>query len=370
MRRVSTIKAEPGMVLARDVIGDKGELLLNNGTMLVEKQIELLHRIGAGEIVIEDPRADDVIVVPLVESDTEIQSIKLLHRLTDSPQGHSADQLYKELKTAENLVRKMVGRFMDQSFTATLSEIYMDGCLSLGQYEYVHPVKTAGLALLLGKEMKFSRDQLRFLGMAALLQNIGYVLVPVDEQLNTSKLESGPQFMRHAEYGGRILGQYPVFDESISTAIWQHHERWDGKGYPRRLYAEQICPFARIISVADSYHALVSQRICRPPYTPSEAYEYIAAYSGEIFDPDIARVFLDTLSVYPKGLLVKLSSREIGIVTESRAGDRPQVRLLYDRYGNEMPKPKDIDLAAREYMDKNIVTIDPDIEQEITAPVS
>ena len=115
---------------------------------------------------------------------------------------------------------------------------------------------------------------------------------------------------------------------------------------------------------------MVSQRICRPPYTPSEAYEYIAAYSGEIFDPEISRVFLDTLSVYPKGLLVKLSSREIGIVTESRAGDRPQVRLLYDRYGKEMPRPKDIDLSAREYMDKNIVAIDRDIEQDIMAPVA
>jgi HD-GYP domain-containing protein (c-di-GMP phosphodiesterase class II) len=361
MRRVSVRKVEPGMVLSRDIIGERGDILLQNGTTLVERQIKMLHAVEASEIVVEDPRVDDVIVVPLVETDTEIKAIKLLHNMMDRNHGKTAAELFKNLKDAERLVRDMVTRYMDKSFTSTLSEIYIDGCLSLGQYEYVHPTKTAALAMLLGKEAKMEAGQLMFLGMAALLQNVGYVIVPADEKLSISKTEDGPQFIKHAEYGCRIMRQYPVFDDSIAEAIWQHHERWDGSGYPRRLCAEQISLPSRIISIADCYHALVSQRICRPPYSHGEAFEYIAAYSGEIFDPDLAKLFLNTLPVYPKGLLVKLSSGEIGIVTESQAGDRPTVRILYDRFGNEADKIKDIDLTSREYMHKSVLEIDPEI---------
>ncbi|PKK92817.1 MAG: histidine kinase, partial [Tenericutes bacterium HGW-Tenericutes-6] len=97
---------------------------------------------------------------------------------------------------------------------------------------------------------------------------------------------------KHPEIGYRILASSPEYSE-IALDILSHHERYDGKGYPRGIKGEDIPIRARIITVADSYDAMVSERPYRKPLTHEEAIEEIKRYLGTQFDPHIGQLFID-----------------------------------------------------------------------------
>jgi hypothetical protein len=121
--------------------------------------------------------------------------------------------------------------------------------------------------------------------------------------------------------------------------VKQHHERWNGNGYPDKLKGRDICHGARILALTDSAIALVSKRPYRgcvlPKETadfvsafsedlaqasylrPQQAMEFIIAYSGELFDPDLVKIFAHVLPTYPTGIMVKLNTGEIGIISNA-----------------------------------------------------
>lgn len=104
--------------------------------------------------------------------------------------------------------------------------------------------------------------------------------------------KNGQQIKRHPEIGYRILSTSPEYAE-IAQDILSHHERYDGKGYPRGIKGESIPIRARIITVADSYDAMVSERPYRKPLTHKEAIEEIRRNLGTQFDPNIGKLFID-----------------------------------------------------------------------------
>ena len=116
----------------------------------------------------------------------------------------------------------------------------------------------------------------------------------------------------------------------VVHVAYQHHEKCDGKGYPRRLAGEEIHEYARITSIADVYDALTSERSYRSAMLPHEAYEIMQAGSGTQFDPEILKVFLQQVAVYPVGAFVELNNGEIGVVIQvSRyMPTRPKVRIV------------------------------------------
>jgi len=253
-----------------------------------------------------------------------------------------------------------VAKAMVQGICSTfMGEINIEGSLSLANYDYIHPVKVAGLSLLIGKEAGYSRTDLMNLGMAALLQDIGYISVPTDILVNLSPTteKDSLEFKGHPEFGHQLLCRYGDLNASVAEAVLQHCEMWNGTGFPRGLKGNKISAFACIIAVASAYHSLVSRRRGQQPYSPPEAAEFIVAYSGELFDPKLVQIFIENVPLYSKGVMVKLSSGEAGIVTDSNIGfiGRPIVRICYDRNGAEVEKPYDIDLADSEYQNKLVV---------------
>ena len=90
-------------------------------------------------------------------------------------------------------------------------------------------------------------------------------------------------------------------EAEVITAVTQHHERWDGSGYPEGRKGEEISLFARIIALADTFHALLSKRPHWPAFKPHEAVEFIVAYSGAMFDPKLAQIFARACPSTPPG---------------------------------------------------------------------
>ena len=147
-------------------------------------------------------------------------------------------------------------------------------------------------------------------------------------------------------------------DEAVK-AVLQHHEQWDGTGYPQGLKGEEIAPFAAIVSMANAYYELVSVRPDRPAMMPHEAMEYVMAFSGELFRPDLVQMVTRQVPLYPTGLLVQLNTGEVGIISDANVGHigRPLVRICYDRQNEEEPKPYDVDLSDPTHQDRLIVQV-------------
>jgi len=275
----------------------------------------------------------------------------------DSNRGKKLEYVKIDLTQADRLIKEMAQGF----YSVFMGEIDMAGCVSMGNYDYIHPVKATALSLLIGKEAGYAKADLVKLGMASLLQNIGYIMVPknVLAGLDPSSEDASPQFRKHPELGRQIVLQSGDVDANVTEAIVQHHERWDGSGYPKGLKGEEISRYARIMAIAGTYHELVSQRPKQQPFSPPEAAEYVAAYSGELFDPELAQIFFRSIPFYSKGRTVKLSDGEVGIVVDANVGHigRPLVRICYDRYEEEVETPYDIDLSSPEYQNRMIVQI-------------
>ena len=115
----------------------------------------------------------------------------------------------------------------------------------------------------------------------------------------------------------------------------------------------------RIIAIADTYYELVSLRPDRPPYMPHEAVEFIIAFSGELFDPELVRIFSRLVPLYPTGTTVRLNSGEVGIISDANVGHiaRPTVRVC--AMGRKLRRPYDMNLSQAKYQDRLVVEVDP-----------
>jgi HD-GYP domain-containing protein (c-di-GMP phosphodiesterase class II) len=357
MRRVSVENAQIGMILARAIYDGSGTLILDAGTVLDAIHLPVLLRLEVKDVIVQDARVDDVIIVPLISEETEAHSVRLLHQLIDSNRGKLLDHMKLDMASVDRIAKEIIQDF----YSVFMGEINVEGCFSLGNYDYIHPVKVAGLSILLGRQAGFSRAELTTLGISSILQNIGYIGVSqgILTNMDPDAQNQSAEFRKHVEIGYQVLRRQKEINPKVVEAVLHHHERWDGSGYPQKLKGDKICPFARIIAIGSTYHSLISNHRNQQAYTPPEAAEYISAYSGELFDPEFVRIFLKSVPFYPKGVSVKLNTGEIGIVTDSNLGyiGRTKVRVCYGRDSLEILKPYDLDLSMPENQNLTIAQL-------------
>ena len=150
---------------------------------------------------------------------------------------------------------------------------------------------------------------------------------------------------RHPIQGQHLIQNVGVPSE-VLLSIGQHHERWNGQGYPARLMKCGIHPSAQIVAVADVFNALTADRPYRKGLPPYHALEMIIAGSGTDFAPDVVQAFRCSLLLYPENSIVTLNTGEIGIVitVQSNNPTRPLIRILFDEKGNYINDYKVVDL--------------------------
>jgi HD-GYP domain-containing protein (c-di-GMP phosphodiesterase class II) len=138
-------------------------------------------------------------------------------------------------------------------------------------------------------------------------------------------------WMKHPTQGADYLRTSCDFPEVVYNSIAEHHEWYNGTGYPSGKSGKNIHIYARIIKLVDCYDAMVSKRPGRQVQAPSEAIEYLMAGNGTEFDPELVNLFARKLWVYPKGCEVELSDGRRGIVARNFEDFplRPLVKLLH-----------------------------------------
>nr|WP_319520770.1 HD domain-containing phosphohydrolase [uncultured Sphaerochaeta sp.] len=171
-------------------------------------------------------------------------------------------------------------------------EVLLQTLFSKSSREKEHSSRVSALCMLIAKELGFSDEKIELIKVAGIMHDIGKIAID-DSVLNKEgKLDQNEwaQMKRHPEIGFHLLSSVSRYAE-FAKDILAHHERWDGKGYPRGLQQEAIPFTARIISVADAYDAMTYHRPYRDPITHQQAMEELARCSGSQFDPRVVEAF-------------------------------------------------------------------------------
>lgn len=184
------------------------------------------------------------------------------------------------------------------------TDIVLDGLLTrLDQSDVLtaeHSRAVGSWCARLAKRMGASKEEVVHLTRAGLIHDIGKVMTPnailtaprrlADEEMAIIRL--------HAEEGARIVLEVPLV-ANLAPAVRNHHERFDGDGYPDRLKWEAIPSVARVVAVADSFNAMIGRRPYRPPMPPSVALEQLVQGRGTQFDPDVVDAMIDVVTNRP-----------------------------------------------------------------------
>ncbi|MFZ5925891.1 MAG: HD-GYP domain-containing protein [Acidobacteriota bacterium] len=160
-------------------------------------------------------------------------------------------------------------------------------------YTAGHQQRVAGLAVSIGKELGLSQDQLEGLSVGGMIHDLGKVCVPA-EILSRPGALSPVEFsliQMHCEQGFRIIGDIE-FPWPVGRMVLEHHEKWNGRGYPKGLSGEQILLEARILCVADVVEAISSHRPYRPGLGLDSAISEIASNRGVLYDPAVVDAFM------------------------------------------------------------------------------
>ena len=216
------------------------------------------------------------------------------------------------------------------------------------EYTYLHSVAVCALLINLARRMGLPEDEVRDLGMAGMLHDIGKMAVPSALLDKPGKLEPSEfsVVQTHPVKGHALLLESDGVAPPVLDVCLHHHERIDGSGYPHGLSAAQLSLHARMGAICDVYDAVTSDRPYKRPWSPSEALSRMSSWTGH-FDPELLAIFIESIGIYPVGTLVRLRSNQLAIVTAVNDEDPtlPVVRAFFDIPTQAFVPQRDLDTA-------------------------
>ena len=317
--KVSDLKE--GMVLARSVLSADEQDILSRGSELNEIRIKRLKSLGIDEIYIEDGLDHKDVLDEAVRKNV----LTLIKKaFLDSGATLGDDKIKEVMDIVEDVLSELL---KNEHLMLNLKDVKL-----FDEYTYFHSVNVMIVSLIIGIGLKFEKDELHDLGVAALLHDIGKTMIP-RTILNHPGVLNKPALdiiKNHSRFGFDMVASSSLLSERVKLGILDHHERLDGSGYPNGKTGGEISKFGKIISVSDVYDALTSKRVYKDAVLTSEAIEYIYSYSGTYFDPEVVKVFMTHVMPFPIGSFVKLSDQSIGQVTENHKElpYRPKVKIV------------------------------------------
>jgi HD-GYP domain-containing protein (c-di-GMP phosphodiesterase class II) len=203
-------------------------------------------------------------------------------------------------------------------------------------------VNTAIISVFTANSLKLPSHKVNLLAYAALLHDVGMMKIPdkvlkKEGELTQNELKI---IQMHPIYSHKLITKTFKYPEEVGEIVLQHHERWDGKGYPNGLKGKEISLPARILSVADAFEAMVSHRPYRNSMIGYMAMKQLLNDNGRRFDSAILKAFIKVMGIYPIGSIVLLNDASIGRVlnTHIDAPLRPTIRLVVDSRGKKYTK--------------------------------
>jgi HD-GYP domain-containing protein (c-di-GMP phosphodiesterase class II) len=374
MKKIPVEELKPGMRFDKPVYIDSSNMFVGANITIKEGDIKKLMKWGVSEIETAGS---------LISSDNEIKSyvkrseeIAAVVAANIGDAGKVIDDYNNLLKKRSALIKvhkeacAAVGEIYgaiknEEKFTTEDSELALENMINLltennniflflygldegKNYLMFHSVNVTFYALLIGIGLKYTPAKLRELGLGTLLIDAGMPKIPVyitHKQSNLTDQEFN-QIKTHPLLGFRALRDLGKVKERAALVCLQHHENYDGSGYPRGLKGNMIDEYARIASIADSYEAQIVNRSYRKKHLFYHAMKELLSGGINKFDPVLLQVFLSQMSVYPIGSIVQFNDGKIGVVigSVSKKPLRPIVKLIFDERQNRLEDIRVINL--------------------------
>ncbi|MDR3586181.1 MAG: HD-GYP domain-containing protein [Desulfosporosinus sp.] len=315
-----------GVSTSRNLFDAQGVLLLAKGEVVTIRVLELLK---SHQVYILQFESDKTIP-PKCFSQERYQNV--LASMQDIYQGGNLVTEVKLIATKD-----VVDGIFDELTKNPRIYFNLNQFRNFDNYTYVHSVNVGLIASLIAINMGYMDEQLKELILGALLHDLGKMTIPT-ELLNKPTGLTTQEFeilKQHPIRGVELLKEVKISPE-VLAGIRQHHERWNGQGYPDGLKSNAIHPYARVIAVADVFDAITADRPYHEGIPLYYALELVEAGSDSDFAPEVVLALRNSLVIYPENSSVKLNTGEIGIVIDipSNFPTRPLIRILFDKYGN------------------------------------
>ncbi len=375
-KRISIQDLRPGMyITGMDRSWFKTPFLRHKWTIKREDEIALLRSYGIQEVQIDTDKGCDLPEVtdlhptlgeddPSLETPSpptsfglgpnpeDIESARLLRAEAIS----ALDVFFRQMEAPSyqhlQEIRSVVSTLLDGILEHQAAMVSLIQMRRFDPNLASHGVDTGMLAMAIGQEHGCDTPQLKLVGLAALLHDIGQLRLPLNliRKVQIFTHEEHKLMQAHCEMGVAVLNQFPDIPDESKRMILEHHERLDGSGYPKGLRGHHISELTQILSIADTYDAQISGRCSFPPVPPARALSelYRAAVQGQ-YHPYLVQRLIQLLGVYPIGSLVRLNTGEQAIVVWVHSHSRltPTIKLLKDSLGRPYLEQEIIDLAAQ-----------------------
>lgn len=321
------------MKIDQSIIDKAGRKLIGRGTILDEYMINSMLKMGIAGVYIGEGEEDPV------EEKKEEEPVISKQAQETIEKNMAADRSKVQLtesvkKRVEEGIQYLYNNTESESFTSATNSIAQDLMKAImendaiavdidalkvsDEYTFKHSVDVATMAMIIARKHGLSDKEVYEIGIAGLLHDVGKSKIP-NEVLNKPGKLTDEEFAlmkQHSLFGYGILKDKEDISESVRMGVLQHHEKINGKGYPLGVPANKINPYAKILSVADIYDALVTERPYKKAFSKRDAVEMIMSMTDEL-DISAMKSFLGSVILYPVNSIVQLSNGEKAKVVEN-----------------------------------------------------
>ncbi|MCM1106755.1 MAG: HD-GYP domain-containing protein [Blautia sp.] len=318
-----TRQLKPGMKLDHPVVDRLGRNLVARGAALDEYMIEAMIKMGIMSVYVQEdePEEEKEKEIPMCEEAK--RNIEKLHTedranvtLSASVRARVAEgiqYIYNNTDSAEmtsatvSIADDLMSAINDNNAIA----IDISALKTSDEYTFKHSVDVATIAMIIAKQQGCTPQEIHEIGVTGLLHDVGKTKVPLEVLNKPGKLddEEFAVMKQHSIFGYQIIKDRPEVSPAVCLGVLQHHEKTNGRGYPMGVTDKQLSPYARILSVADIYDALVTERPYKKAFSQRDAVEMIMSMTMEL-DMKAMKSFLESMILYPVGSIVELSNGE------------------------------------------------------------
>ena len=292
-----------------------------------------VRRVVVGRLAVEEPPQDSV----------GIEAARRVYTTAVS----SAETLWEQAKAGDkpdpDTARKIIDSLANIVNQDRTSLMALTALKKYDNYTFTHMVNVAALAMAQARALNLEGPLLREFGFAALMHDIGKVNTPLEVLNKPGKLtEAEFRIMKqHVVDGAHILRRTPEMPALAPVVAFEHHLKQDLSGYPENIGYRKLNLCTMIVSIADVFDALRSNRPYREGLATSRIRSIMGEQGNPAFNQVLLRRFVNLMGLFPIGTLVRLNTEEVGVVTAEHPEDpfRPQVKILFTGRGERLEEP-------------------------------
>ncbi|WP_123042660.1 HD-GYP domain-containing protein [Cohnella candidum] len=356
---VSVMQAQIGDRLGCDVQTALGSVLMEEGRSLTDRDLEILQAFLIPTVDIRRAGLEEVDPDSATEDNggaaTEVKLSSLQQEFVNMEKllKRTFSMITSGMKLPVLELRNGLGALLAHIDDYNVISFLVPGGSSKEDVLLRNSVLCALTSYLLAKWNKFPEKDWLQIAMAGLLHDIGNVKVDSAILNKSGRLtnEELQEIRQHTVYGFRLLEGGTALNQGVWLAALQHHERIDGSGYPMKVRGDKIHPYAKIVAIADMYHAMTSNRNYKKAESPYLVLEELLAESFGKLDPLFVQTFIDRTTQFHYGVFVRLNDGRIGEIVFSDRNNptRPMVSV----HGNIINLMQERQLFIREVFATN-----------------